>query len=314
MDKLPLISIVIPVYNGSNYLKETIDSALSQTYENFEVIVVNDGSTDNGATEEIALSYGNKIRYFYKENGGVSSALNCGIKEMKGEYFSWLSHDDKYEPTKLVNLVSALNEIGDHEKVIAISGVCFIDANSEKIRNCRSELTPNRLYSGHEMLEYSLSHGVLNGCAMLIPRSAFEELGGFEETLRYNQDALKWYQMFFAGYSLLAVTDKFDVMHRLHAMQDSKRRRDLLLTDSVKNVNLIGPSFVLYSTRKNNLFKMYAKNWAKHDCKNAVLECIKLGKDARLFIFFDVFELKVRIVFGKIRNLLKKLYVKIFMK
>ena len=79
----PLVSIVIPVYNGANYMREAIDSALAQTYKNIEVIVVNDGSTDN--TDEIAKSYGDKIRYFKKENGGVATALNLGIREMRGE-------------------------------------------------------------------------------------------------------------------------------------------------------------------------------------------------------------------------------------
>ena len=81
----PLISIVIPVYNGSNFMADAIDSALSQTYKNIEIIVVNDGSTDGGKTEEIALSYGDKIRYYSKENGGVSSAVNLAIQNMKGE-------------------------------------------------------------------------------------------------------------------------------------------------------------------------------------------------------------------------------------
>ena len=82
-----LVSIIIPVYNGANYLREAIDSALNQTYQNCEVIVVNDGSDDNGKTEEITLSYGSRIRYFRKENGGVATALNAGIREMQGEYF-----------------------------------------------------------------------------------------------------------------------------------------------------------------------------------------------------------------------------------
>ena len=81
-DKCPLVSIIIPVYNGANYLAEAIDSALAQTYNNVEVIVVNDGSNDNGATERVALSYGDKIKYFAKENGGVSSALKYGIEKM----------------------------------------------------------------------------------------------------------------------------------------------------------------------------------------------------------------------------------------
>ena len=75
----PKISIVIPAYNASNYLAQAIDCALAQTYPNVEIIVVNDGSKDEGATERVALSYGDKIRYFSKENGGSSSALNMGI-------------------------------------------------------------------------------------------------------------------------------------------------------------------------------------------------------------------------------------------
>jgi glycosyltransferase involved in cell wall biosynthesis len=71
-----LVSIVIPVYNGANYLADAIDSALNQTYSRFEIIVMNDGSKDNGATERVALSYGDRIRYFAKPNGGVASALN----------------------------------------------------------------------------------------------------------------------------------------------------------------------------------------------------------------------------------------------
>ena len=82
----PKVSIVIPVFNGSNYLKEAIDSALAQTYKNIEIIVVNDGSDDKGETEKIAKSYGSKIKYFKKENGGVATALNFGIKKMTGKY------------------------------------------------------------------------------------------------------------------------------------------------------------------------------------------------------------------------------------
>ncbi len=78
----PNVSIVIPVYNGANFLAEAIDSALMQSYNNIEVIVVNDGSCDDGKTEAIANSYGNRIRYFHKENGGVATALNLGIHEI----------------------------------------------------------------------------------------------------------------------------------------------------------------------------------------------------------------------------------------
>ena len=90
---------------------------MAQTYERVEVIVVNDGSTDD--TEQIALSYGEQIRYFRKENGGVSSALNLGIKEMKGEYFSWLSHDDVYTPDKIEVQIDALRGLEEKNTLFA---------------------------------------------------------------------------------------------------------------------------------------------------------------------------------------------------
>ena len=125
----PLVSIIIPVYNGANFLAQAIDSALSQTYDNIEILVINDGSTDNGATEQIALSYGNKVRYFNKRNGGVSSALNLGIEKMQGEYFSWLSHDDLYEPEKIKKQIEVLQGLPDHNKTIIMCADRLIDVN-----------------------------------------------------------------------------------------------------------------------------------------------------------------------------------------
>lgn len=97
----PKVTIVIPAYNAANYLAEAVESAINQTYENIEIIVVNDGSNDNGATADVAKKYRNSIRYIEKGNGGSSSALNCGILNMTGEWFSWLSHDDLYCPDKV---------------------------------------------------------------------------------------------------------------------------------------------------------------------------------------------------------------------
>lgn len=124
----PMVSIIIPVYNGANYIREAIDSALNQTYDNIEVIVVNDGSRDKGKTEGIALSYGNKIRYYSKPNGGVATALNLGIEKMRGEYFSWLSHDDMYTPEKIAYEVEQLSSYPNRTIVVA-EGFQIVDAN-----------------------------------------------------------------------------------------------------------------------------------------------------------------------------------------
>ncbi len=180
MHKNPLISIVIPVYNGANYMREAIDSALAQIYGNIEIIVVNDGSTDNGETERIAKSYGTTIRYFHKENGGVSSALNFGIKKMKGEWFAWLSHDDIFLPQKSEREAAF---ISDHPSArVLFTNTAVIDANG------RITLSENPRYEGkiHGGIWYYRAW--IYACSMLIHRSCFDTIGLLDEKNRTVQD------------------------------------------------------------------------------------------------------------------------------
>ena len=166
----PLVSIVIPVYNGANYVAEAIESALKQSYKNIEIIVVNDGSTDN--TEKIVKKYGDKIRYFYKENGGVASALNFGIKNMKGEYFSWLSHDDIYYPNKIERQIEELKNI-DKDNIL-YSGFELINDKSEFLYAW--EIASTNEYRKLNNSFYALLLSGLNFCSLLIPKKAFYEV------------------------------------------------------------------------------------------------------------------------------------------
>ncbi len=188
MELNPKVSIVIPVYNGANYLREAIDSALAQTYKNIEVIVVNDGSGDGEKTEEIAKSYGDKLRYFYKENGGVASALNLGIKKMLGEYFSWLSHDDVYYPNKIEVQINHLKN--KDKNVILYSDYDLIDSQSKYIR------TDKIVHIEPENFRQALimSHPI-HGCTALIPKACFDRVGWFNEKLKVVQDYDLWFRM-----------------------------------------------------------------------------------------------------------------------
>ncbi len=121
--KYPKVTIIIPVYNGENYVSEAIESALAQTYKNIEIIVVNDGSTDN--TEKIIE------KYIKKTNGGVSTALNEGIKNMTGDYLSWLSHDDLYLPNKIEEQIKFLFNLKEKD-VILYCNSALIDANGKR--------------------------------------------------------------------------------------------------------------------------------------------------------------------------------------
>lgn len=188
MKKKPMISIIIPVYNGSNYIRQAIESALNQDYENYEIIVINDGSTDKNKTRKICLEYNDKIRYYEKENGGVSSALNLGISKMKGEYFSWLSHDDLYMKNKLS---IQIKELQHHDNnTILYSNYSIVDENDVFIRDV---ILNSDEYNKKPL--YSIFNMDINGITLLIPKKAFDECGNFDESLRCVQDYELWYKM-----------------------------------------------------------------------------------------------------------------------
>lgn len=101
------VSVIIPTYNLARYINETVDSVLGQTYKNYEIIIVDDGSTDN--TKEALSEYGGKITYIFQENQGVSAARNKGIKEAKGEYIAFLDADDLWLKDKLELQIGLMN-------------------------------------------------------------------------------------------------------------------------------------------------------------------------------------------------------------
>lgn len=217
----PMVSIIIPVYNGANYIREAIDSALNQTYDNIEVIVVNDGSRDKGKTEGIALSYGNKIRYYSKPNGGVATALNLGIEKMRGDYFSWLSHDDMYAPEKIACEVERLGG-GAGKTTIVAEGCQIIDADGVYLytHNISDRYEQKQLENGL----FCLLYGGINACATLIHKSHFERVGNFDPSLPTTQDFDFLFRLL-RGQKILFLQTSH-VLSRAHSEQGSKTQLD----------------------------------------------------------------------------------------
>lgn len=188
----PKVSIVIPVYNGANFLAQAINSALAQTYQNIEVLVINDGSDDAGETERVALSYGDQIRYYNKTQGGVASALNMAIGRMSGELFSWLSHDDLYVEEKIERQIEILSSISNLDR-----GRTIVYSDFSVFSNDPEKAVPHlmRGASPEEFRYWLTKEGTLHGCTLLIPKAALVETGGFDERLHTTQDYDLWFRM-----------------------------------------------------------------------------------------------------------------------
>ena len=210
MNKIyPLISVVIPAYNAEQFLDETLESVLSQTYENWECIIVNDGSTDN--TEEIAKKWCEKdsrFRLTNKENGGLSSARNWGIKESKAEYIAFLDHDDVLTPDSLEVRINVLIE--QNVDLVATKLQHFTDKLPKVSKNnARQDV----LYYAKEGLTQLMAFNKVTPSTVLCKKSVMEEVGGFTWHKK-AEDLHCWLKVLFAGYKIYRI-DETLLLYRL---------------------------------------------------------------------------------------------------
>jgi len=182
-----LVSIIIPVYNGEKYLEETLISCFNQTYSNFEVIAVDDGSTDQSS--KILKKYSDKIKILKKRNGGTASALNAGIKVMNGEWFKLLSHDDILYPNAIEVLIAEATKLKNKKNWIILSNYQKINFDG-KILSEKIETNYNQEDEfGFNKILFQRTIGDAN--TSLIHKSALEAFGLFDEKV----DVITFYEL-----------------------------------------------------------------------------------------------------------------------
>jgi len=170
MDRPVSVSVVIPLYNAAAVIRGTINSALSQTWTDREIIVIDDGSTDGSA--EIVKTFGEQVRYYAFENGGVARARNRGIALAHGCYIALLDHDDLWAPTKLAKQIEVLDarpEVG-----MVTTGIVHLDRSGQPLR--KFPTGP----SGEFYQLFVKGFGPTPSAAM-IRRSVIDRVGGFDE-------------------------------------------------------------------------------------------------------------------------------------
>ncbi len=175
------VSVIIPTYNRPRWLPETIESVLNQTYPCMEIIVVNDGSTDN--TEEVLESYIGKIKYIYKENGGPGSAVNAGIMAATGKYIARIDDDDLFLPEKLEHQVGMFQQRPELGLVATDNYV--IDTEGEIVET-REVLD----FSKHGAFLTLLQHCIFSQPTVMVRKECHDEVGLYRNT--YAQDYDMW--------------------------------------------------------------------------------------------------------------------------
>ncbi|MEM9003507.1 MAG: glycosyltransferase [Cyanobacteria bacterium P01_F01_bin.86] len=173
-------SVVLPVFNGAETIQETVASVLSQTCEDLELIIINDGSTDNTLTI-LAKIRDARLKIFSFPNAGLSASRNRGLKLAQGEYISFIDADDLWAPPKLQSQLEAI--AASEGAAVAYSWTDFIDESGQFLHAGIHSKVSGDLYE-----RLFLSNFLESGSNVLIRRDALVEIGGFDETLKAAED------------------------------------------------------------------------------------------------------------------------------
>jgi len=182
----PAVTVVTPCYNVAKYIGEAVNSVRRQTFSNFEYIVVDDGSTDNSA--EVARAHAGddpRFRLVLQKNRGVSAARNAGIREARAPYIAYLDGDDRWRPDFLARQLSLIESHPEAGAVFCRSRVILENGSPVFFQWPRSGR-----YDFDDLLV--ASNPARNGSALLIRASCFEDVGGFDESVRHVEDFDMW--------------------------------------------------------------------------------------------------------------------------
>ncbi|MHB8156207.1 MAG: glycosyltransferase [Desulfocucumaceae bacterium] len=210
---MPHVSIIVPTHKRPEMLGLAVQSVLSQSYKDFELIVVDDGSKDS--TPEVMEKYSGKLKFFSKENGGVSSARNFGLKKASGQLIAWLDDDDYFLPDKLEKQVDYLSK--NSRVGLVCTGHVMIDSISPQVKKtyyippAHRDCTSNR----RALLEQCY----FANSTVMMKRECFDRAGLYDEGLRSAEDYDMWLRV--AAHYLFGVVPEVLTAYRWHGRQIS---------------------------------------------------------------------------------------------
>ena len=287
-----MISIIIPLYNKEQSIASTLQTVLKQTYQDFEIVIVNDGSTDH-SVEEVAKVTDPRIRLIHQNNTGVSAARNRGIEKARGEYIAFLDADDEWKSDYLRTQYELTQKYPE----------CSVFACNYEFKDTQGKVTPTIIrklpFQGEDgiLSNYfevaSCSHPPLCTSAVMVKKCAIQSIGGFPIGIKSGEDLLTWARLA-CKYSIAfnAISLATFVFDEQHFNEDQRRRMP-------ETIDFVGNELALLYTKHQYIigFKSYVGLWhkmrarifmSKHNRKKALYECIHAlhySLTLKLFVF-----------------------------
>lgn len=187
MNNAPLVSVVIPAYNMARFLPQAVQSVLDQTYRNFEIHVIDDGSTDDTAKVMEAFANNPQVHYHYQTNRGESGARNTGLRVSKGEFVAFCDADDLWEPNKLEVQVPCFQ--GKPELGVVYTNTQHVDINNNPVETYRTTRHNGKITAK------LLLQNFVTGATSMIRKKCFDAVGFYDESLKVSQDYDMWLRL-----------------------------------------------------------------------------------------------------------------------
>lgn len=240
MDKYPLITIGVSAYNRVNYLPFCLDSLLAQTYPNCEIIVIDDGSSDN--TRELMQTKYPQIKYVYQENAGDAAAKNHAAELAQGKYIVFNDSDDLFYPDTVERLYKALDP--SDENACSYGTYQTIDANGKELPTKR-KMT---VYPSGKITKELLQHIIVNNCGTLIPLKLFKKCNCFNTELKVSYDWALFLEMSLSG--TFAAVQEPVFLRRRHSSN--------LSSASYAKIHIVWQCFENFLSNHNDIEVQYA--------------------------------------------------------
>lgn len=304
------VSVIIPAYNCEHYIKDTVESVLSQTYEDIELIIIDDGSTDR--TREIVKRFGSKVEYVYQDkNVGPSATRNRGIEQAKGKYIAFLDHDDVWMPNKIEEQIKLL----ENNKDIALvySNGCSINSSGVQVSSTLFDIAkPHRGFAFEELI----LDNFIPTSSVIVRKQILNEVGGFNERFLISQD--------FDLYLRIAEDHEIDFVdallfkRRIYPDSASNKKRKVLLDDVIsitkfyrKKIGFNNPRLVQKLDRKIAKYMFHVAIWSldhtnRQEALGRYFDCIRTRAFDYKIILGSIFFIMPRFISTPlVRNLVK---------
>lgn len=280
MDKNVEVSVVIPAYNSENFIGQALQSVLAQSFSPREIIIIDDGSTDQ--TKHVIAGYVGNIKYVYQENAGPAAARNRGVLEAKSDWIAFLDSDDYWDADHLEQLVENLKK--NKDAVLVYCGKKWIDKDGNTLTDfARQEKFP----SGWIFNDLFKANYISTASVVLVKKSIFHAIGGFNEKLWNAEDYDLW--LCISAIAQVCGVPVYTVNYRRHATNLTLQTMKALRGDLVvlkKCINMIAKKQV---DKRNNPERIDVRNRMKQFYNDAALSLFHLGEYRELrSLGFDV--------------------------